>query len=69
MRYTINQQTPSVRKCAFCKKWYDPTNSAIAPRRGHNFWDYDPKMKKKCSYLGRETIASNSCSQFELKDL
>ena len=21
-----------VKKCAFCKKWYDPTNSAIAPK-------------------------------------
>lgn len=21
-----------VKKCAFCKNWYDPTNSAISPR-------------------------------------
>ena len=21
-----------IKKCAFCKNWYDPTNSAIAPK-------------------------------------
>ena len=21
-----------VKKCAFCKNWYDPTNSAITPK-------------------------------------
>ena len=21
-----------MKKCAFCKNWYDPTNSAIAPK-------------------------------------
>ena len=26
--------------CAFCKHWYDPTNSAIKPLPG-NWWEFD----------------------------
>lgn len=39
----------SIKKCAFCKYWYDPTNSAIAPKTPqHNLWQYDDTAKMKC---------------------
>lgn len=29
-------------KCAFCKHWYDPTNSHIQPKSPRiNLWQYD----------------------------
>lgn len=44
---TVNTKT--VKKCAFCKYWYDPTNSAISPRSPKiNLWEYDDKAKCKC---------------------
>lgn len=69
MRYVVCPSTPSVRKCAFYRNWYDPTNSVIATRPGRTHWDYEPTAKKKCLYLGRETVARSNCSQFKLKDL
>lgn len=42
---TANIKT--AKKCAFCKYWYDPTNSAISPRSPKiNLWEYDDKCKK-----------------------
>lgn len=40
----------SVKKCAFCKHWYDPTNSAIAPRAPRiGMWEIkDPNQKCTC---------------------
>ena len=33
-------KTRGAVKCAFCKNWYDPTNSAIKPRSSA-LWEYD----------------------------
>lgn len=35
------------KKCAFCKNWYDPANSAIKPC-GTITWEYDMEMKCMC---------------------
>lgn len=38
-----------VKKCAFCKHWYDPTNSAIEPQcASSNLWKFDNSAKCKC---------------------
>ena len=29
---SITVNIKHIKKCAFCKNWYDPTNSAIAPK-------------------------------------
>lgn len=43
---TANIKT--IKKCAFCKYWYDPTNSAISPRSPKiNLWEYDDKITVK----------------------
>lgn len=56
------------RKCAFCKYWYDPTNSAISPKypqRG--IWEYDHRAKKKCLKTNMEKTAASFCSKYEPK--
>jgi len=56
------------KKCAFCKHWYDPTNSAIAPKypqRG--VWEYDQKARKKCLKTNLEKTAASVCGRYEPK--
>lgn len=44
---TANIRT--IKKCALCKYWYDPTNSAISPRFPKiNLWQYDDTARMKC---------------------
>lgn len=59
----------TTQKCAFCKYWYDPTNTAIAPKSPRiNLWVIvDPKCKNKCFLKNFETKAINSCNRFECK--
>ena len=54
----MKQFDPTVgRACAFCKLWYDPTNSAIKPKQGV-FWEYDTTQKERWM----KTVASK-CQQ------
>ena len=58
----------NAKKCAFCKYWYDPTNSAIAPKypqRG--VWEYDQNVKKKCLKTNFDKRADSWCSKYEGK--
>lgn len=58
----------TTKKCAFCKYWYDPTNSAISPRSPRiNLWEYDEKAKNKCLQKNFDMRASAFCSQYECK--
>lgn len=58
----------SVEKCAFCKYWYDPTNSAISPRSPKiNLWEYDDKGKMKCLQKKYDMKDSAFCSKYECK--
>lgn len=63
---TANIKT--VKKCAFCKYWYDPTNSAISPRSPKiNLWEYDEKAKMKCLQKNYDMKASAFCGKYECK--
>lgn len=63
---TANIKT--IKKCAFCKYWYDPTNSAILPRSPKiNLWEYDEKAKAKCIHKNYEMKASAFCGNYECK--
>ena len=63
---TANIKT--VKKCAFCKYWYDPTNSAISPRSTKiNLWEYDDKAKMKCLQKNYDMKASAFCGKYECK--
>lgn len=57
------------KKCAFCKYWYDPANSHIAPvlpRYGQ--WEFDSKAKERCMLTNsRFMLANQFCSKFECK--
>jgi hypothetical protein len=57
----------TVKVCAFCKHWYDPTNSAISPKIGH-LWEFDTEMYAKCmkNNLMRR-ISFQVCNMFERK--
>lgn len=63
---TANIKT--IKKCAFCKHWYDTMNSAISPRSPKiNLWEYDDKCKKKCLQKNYDTSASAFCGKYECK--
>ncbi len=65
---TLNIKT--AKKCALCKYWYDPTNSAISPRSPKiNLWTIDDKCgKKMCLKKNFEMSPTAFCSKdFELK--
>ena len=56
------------KMCAFCKHWYDPTNSAIEPKAPQlGIWQYDEKAVKKCLLKGLNTPARQSCKKYECK--
>ena len=61
-------KTRSAVKCAFCKNWYDPTNSAINPRSSA-LWEYDPRKRSRCLERNTETAANQSCGKFVMKML
>lgn len=53
-----------VKKCAFCKHWYDPTNSAIAPKAPNvGLWEItDTNKKSICLKKNHQMPASASCN-------
>ncbi len=54
--------------CAFCKYWYDPTNSAISPRDPRvGLWQYDGDVRKMCTKKGTERRGASGCPDFECK--
>lgn len=68
MPYEAKAGTPSIRKCAFCKNWYDPTNQAISPKApALGLWNYDANMRNKCMKRNTERRGIETCNQFESK--
>ena len=65
MKMLFNEK---VRKCAFCKHWYDPTNSALEPAFGKGMWRIEPSMKSKCLLNNISKSATSApCYKFESK--
>lgn len=59
-----------VKKCAFCKYWYDPINSAISPKSPKiGLWEIkDVNQKCICTKKNISMPANGFCSQdFESK--
>lgn len=54
------------KKCAFCKYWYDPTNSAIAPKSPViGLWKInDENQKNLCIKRNSQMPANSGCIQF-----
>ena len=56
------------RKCAFCKSWYDPTNSAISPKAPNiGIWEYDERRQAKCLVRNAEMSAYHGCAKYACK--
>ena len=46
----VNVKSESVKKCAFCRNWYDPTNSAIRLKSpAIRIWEFDLSVTKPCT--------------------
>lgn len=67
MKLVVNERNSSIKRCAFCKNWYDPTNSAINPKAGRYMWEYESSAKNKCREKNLITNAGQGCAKFELK--
>lgn len=68
MSILTNIKCKSNGKCAFCKNWYDPTNSAIEPQAPKSgFWKFNEKQKAKCLKTGLEQPAFATCKYYECK--
>lgn len=54
----------NMKKCAFCKNWYDPTNSAIAPKSpAIGLWEIkDINQKCMCMKKNIQMTAGAFCS-------
>lgn len=45
----VNKNNNSIKKCAFCSNWYDPTNAAIQPKTpAAGFGEFHPRMEAMC---------------------
>lgn len=53
-----------IKKCAFCKNWFDPTNSAIAPKSpAIGLWEIkDVNQKCICLKKNIQMPANAFCS-------
>jgi len=60
----MNVNIKMVKRCAFCKFWYDPTNSAISPKNPKiGIWDIvDTNKKSKCLKKNLNMRAGSFCS-------
>lgn len=55
--------------CAFCKYWYDPTNSYISPQNTTaGFWNFESSAKCSCTKRNFKNVqATFSCSDYKCK--
>lgn len=54
------------KRCAACKYWNDPANTAIMPKM-RNVWLFDMDARNKCLKTGTERKATMQCNDFVCK--
>lgn len=61
--------THAMKKCAFCKYWYDPTNSGILPKSSIiGLWEIkDTNQKCICLNKNIPMPANGFCNDYECK--
>ena len=65
---SYNVKNNRMGHCAFCKHWYDPTNSAIRPKNiKAGMWEFDDKAENPCQKTGQKRKASMTCKDFVCK--
>lgn len=68
MKETFNINYKTSGRCAFCKHWYDPTNSAIEPTRPQaGYWKFERDVKCKCLKTGFVKASQATCHSYECK--
>ena len=69
MKSLARENSPSIKKCAFCKYYYDPVNEVISPKRGQKgIWEFEVNVRKPCKQLSNMDVHSqNACNRFECK--
>lgn len=67
MHKFINIHT--IQKCAFCRHWYDPMNSGIAPKSPTiGLWEIrDTNQKSMCQKKNISMPAIGFCNNYECK--
>ena len=67
MKMLVTEGRIGIRKCAFCRHWYDPTNSAITPVKA-KMWEYDQSKTSVCRKRNNlKKKACATCNKFECK--
>ncbi len=61
------ENTASIRKCAFCKYWYDPTNSAIDKKLQPGKWEFQAGIRKICTFKNTYMKSHQDCAHYECK--
>lgn len=65
---TIKLDGNKLKRCAFCKYWYDPTNQYIKPHiPQHGYWKFEPYVRCKCLKTNLDSASQMNCSKFENK--
>jgi len=66
---TARKGSSGMKKCAFCKHYFDPTFEVIAPKRGmKDVWEYERGVKKPCLLRNnREMQSQMTCPKFEVR--
>ena len=66
----FNVQYKTSGRCAFCKYWYDPINSAIEPTEPKaGYWRYERNVRCKCIRTGLMKASYATCNYYECKIL
>ncbi|MBR1865569.1 MAG: hypothetical protein IJ801_03590 [Lachnospiraceae bacterium] len=56
----------NARLCAFCRHWYDSTNSAIQPMNPRSvYWEYDPQAEQMCMEKNRKRRGFEACWKYK----
>lgn len=57
-----------IKRCAFCKYWYDPTNEFIKPQYPKTgIWKFETTAHCVCLKRNHKTASGLSCDKFECK--
>ena len=66
-RFAVLKQSRGIKKCAFCKYYYDPSYTVISPKKGQkNVWEYENNIKRPCRLRNNMEMQSHMCcSKFE----
>ena len=58
----------TVKKCAFCKYWWDPACSLIEPVAPKaNKWEIKKREKRMCIKTNLNTLSDYVCAGYECK--